>query len=470
MRLHAYFEEGVRSGIKLSQLHNYAGDVYGFWGQLASVGDGRKDPTHKTFTILNGIIHSAFLRIPSLHDLEAQSRDPYVQHMLGHKEREGHALFSDSTSARVLNSVNLSDLRKTLHQTIHRANRNKAFRDDTFGTVRTVAVDAWEVFCSYERCCDECLERMVTVKVTNEDGEEVKEKRKQYFHRTVVAMLVAPTMDMVLDIEMVRNKDLEDEAKETEHLDQDQKQARKKHEGELTAAKRLMGRLKKTYGRFIDVFVLDALYANGPMFTLIEKELGYSACVVTKKKNADPLRFANDIWEHREKPDQHFIDAEKKESVDIYTLDHVTALSSFKGSVDMVKALVKKTSGKRASKKPTQWVFAKIGSKAKDLSPRNGLQVTRGRWHIENTGFHQWVTKWNLGRCFTHKPNAIEALLLLFIMAFNLMQLFIYRRLGYTRKRKSHLTIQALIARLHHELGTFQKPIPWQACLFEDSG
>ena len=36
------------------------------------------------------------------------------------------------------------------------------------------------------------------------------------------------------------------------------------HEGELTAASRRLDFLSKTYGRFLEAIVTDALYANGP--------------------------------------------------------------------------------------------------------------------------------------------------------------------------------------------------------------
>lgn len=37
---------------------------------------------------------------------------------------------------------------------------------------------------------------------------------------------------------------------------------------------------------------------------------------------------------------------------------------------------------------------------------------TRSKWHLENTGFGQWVKYWNLGRVYRRTPNAIMAILL----------------------------------------------------------
>jgi hypothetical protein len=43
---------------------------------------------------------------------------------------------------------------------------------------------------------------------------------------------------------------------------------------------------------------------------------------------------------------------------------------------------------------------------------------------------------WNLGHVFRHTQNALMAILLLWTLAFNLLQLFIYRRLGRSRRPK----------------------------------
>jgi len=77
--------------------------------------------------------------------------------------------------------------------------------------------------------------------------------------------------------------------------------------------------------------------------------------------------------------------------------------------------------------------------------------VARVRWHIENTGFHQWTTRWHFGHVFTHNANAIRALFWLFFGAFNLLTLFLYcqlRRYGRDRGRNVNRTI----SRLGHEM------------------
>jgi hypothetical protein len=74
----------------------------------------------------------------------------------------------------------------------------------------------------------------VTVK-----GQEVIE----YYHRGVVFHLVGFPMAIPLDVEMIQPG-----------------------EGEVIAAKRLLGRAVRHYGRFFDVVLADALYMETPFY------------------------------------------------------------------------------------------------------------------------------------------------------------------------------------------------------------
>jgi hypothetical protein len=130
-----------------------------------------------------------------------------------------------------------------------------------------MAIDGWEPFASYDRHCPHCLVRKVKVKC----GVEIEEVQ-QYYHRYVVAMLLGPVLDVVLDIEPVLNEEARRDI-DSEHVG---------HEGELTAARRLIDSLHDTYGTLIDAFVLDALYANGPVRTLLDQH-GYGGFLVLKK-------------------------------------------------------------------------------------------------------------------------------------------------------------------------------------------
>ena len=105
-----------------------------------------------------------------------------------------------------------------------------------------------------------------------------------------------------------------------------------------------------------------------------------------------------------------------------------------------------------------------IGKKARKNGRRAALKFVRSRWHIENTAFYQWTQYWRLDHVFHHTPNATMAVLLLWILAFNLLQLFVYRRLGRNRDPKDPTdTIRHVVEVMNRNVGAIPAPIPWAA-------
>ena len=156
------------------------------------------------------------------------------------------------------------------------------------------------------------------------------EEVEQYHHHYVVALLLGPVLDVVLGIERVLNEEaLRDIDPEHEG-----------HEGELTAARRLIDSLHDTYGGFIDAFVLDALYANGPVMTQLTN-YGYSGFLVLKKQKDEPFKEALTLWQMHG-PCEKYEDPDRKEQVEFWDVDEIGTLNSYKGKVRAVRALVTK--------------------------------------------------------------------------------------------------------------------------------
>jgi hypothetical protein len=245
------------------------------------------------------------------------------------------------------------------------------------------------------------------------------EEVDQYYHRYVVAMLLGPVLDVVLGIEPVLNEEARRDI-DGEHMG---------HEGELTAARRLIDSLHDTYGTFLEAFVCDALYANGPVMTQLDQH-GYGGFLVLKKENNEPLQEALALWQGQG-PCETYDDPDRKEHVQFWDVDDIETLDTYKGKVRVIRAVVTKP-----DKEPSTWCFAMVGQRARQLGRRTALQIIRARWHIEDTGFNQWIRYWNFGHVFRHSANALMAVLLLWTLAFNLLQLFVYRRLGRCRRPK----------------------------------
>jgi len=434
---------------KLRQFEKYVCNVFALPDLLASLTDQRRDPKISTFDVVNSLFHTAVLRIPSINALEGDLKEGDFQKLIGRQPTQDVKAFSADVVANVLDKLQLDRVREAMEDVIGKAERNKAFRDGCYSALRCVAIDGWEPFASYDRHCPHCLVRKVKVKRADGDSEEVE----QYYHRYVVALLLGPVLDVVLGIEPVRNEEARRDV-DGEHAG---------HEGELTAARRLIDSLHDTYGTFIDAFVCDALYANGPVMMQLDQH-GYGGFLVLKKDNNEPLKEALALWQEQG-PCEEYYDQDKKEHLQFWDSDDIETLDTYQGKVRVIRAVVTKP-----DKEPSTWCFAIVGRRARQLARRTALQIVRSRWHIEDTGFNQWIQHWNFGHVFRHTPNALMAVLLLWALAFNLLQLFVYRRLGRCRRPKDPTdTIRHIVEVMLRDVATLPEPIPWATLLSDTS-
>jgi hypothetical protein len=342
--------------------------------------------------------------------------------------------------------MGLDSVRSVLVSIVAKAERNKVFREGWHGALRYFALDGWEPICSRHRHCRECLVRRVKVKEKHKDSAltEVDE----YYHRYVVAMLIDEHFDLMLDFEPLLPADLRPvvvKGKKKDRLvklDED--------EGELTAALRLLKRVKRTFG-WLDVVVGDALYANGP-FLGAARDLGLGAVIVARKETDEPLKEALRIWGDEA---SHKVVETDRERIALWDCPDLETLSTYEGKIRVVKAEVKRAA--EPQKSPSTWFMAVTGLSARRLAPEKVLAVARGRWHIENTGFHQWTTQWRFTHVFVHSGPGILALYWLFFAAFNLLCLFLYCQLKSYGRDATDVTrtISRLIDEMIDELPSF---------------
>lgn len=428
---------------KLHQFEKYACNVFDLPGLLARQTDSRRAPEIPTFDVVNSLFHGAVLRIPSLNALEGDLKESDFQKLIGCPPTPEVKVFSADVVANVLDKLHLPGLQGALEQVIQKAERNKAFREGSYGGLRCVAVDGWEPFASYDRHCPPCLVRYVKAKRTGSEVEEVP----QYYHRYAVALLLGPVMDVVLAIEPVLNEEARTDTV-GEHAC---------HEGELTAAHRLLDSLHQTYGSFLDAIVVDALYANGRWMSQLDA-YGYGGFIVLKKENNEPFQEALALWQGSG-PVEIYHDPQSQEQIEFWDEDDIETLDTYSGKIRVIRAVITKS-----GPAPSTWCFAIVGQRARRVSRRTALKITRSRWHIENTAFHQWIQHWNLGHVFRHSRNALLATLLIWTLAFNLLQLFIYRRLKRPRRPKDPTyTIRHIVEIMLREIATIPEPLPWRA-------
>jgi hypothetical protein len=430
---------------KLQQFVKYACNVFALPDLLADLTDSRRAPEIPTFDVVNSLFHTALLRIPSINALEGDLKESDFQKLIGHESTPDVKAFSADVVANVLDKLHLGGVRGAIEDVLGRAERNKVFREGSYGALRGVAIDGWEPFASYDRHCPHCLVRQVKVKRAGGELEEVP----QYYHRYVVAMLVGPVLDVVLAIEPVLN---EEALRDTDH-------EHTGHEGELTAAHRLLESLHQTWGSFIDAIIVDALYANGPFMTHLDR-CGYGGFIVLKKENHEPFKEALALWQGLPACED-YTDPDTEEHIQFWDSDQIDTLVTYEGKIRVIRAVITKP-----DKASTTWCFAIIGKRARSLGRRTALKIIRARWHIENTAFNQWIQYWNFGHVFRHTPNALLAVLLLWTLAFNLLQFFVYRRLKRPRRPKDPTdTIRHIVEVMLRDIATLPEPIPWLALL-----
>ncbi|MEK7863041.1 MAG: hypothetical protein AAB295_07235, partial [Chloroflexota bacterium] len=248
---------------------------------LDGVRDSRQNARVSMGLVARIMLVLGTLRIRSFNALEPKLAEAGMQRAIGAPLSPGTRACSADTLSYALNRSDPDTARAALVALVKHAERNKVFREGWHGAMRFVAIDGWEPHSSYERHCPACLTRQVTVKSREETATVT-----QYYHAYVVALLVNERMDVVIDMEPIRSADVRVDAGEPDV---------KGHEGELTAAKRLVPRLRETYGGWLDVLVVDALYGNGP-FLSVAKQVGFGVIAVIKKKTDEPLKEALAIW------------------------------------------------------------------------------------------------------------------------------------------------------------------------------
>lgn len=107
-----------------------------------------------------------------------------------------------------------------------------------------------------------------------------------------------------------------------------------------------------------------------------------------------------------------------------------------------------------------------VGRVTQRLSGRQVLRVARARWHLENTGFNQWTQHWRFEHVFTTDGTAIAAIFALFFLAFNLLQLFVYRQLknyGRLRGKDPTRTILRVVDILSADLHRLAEKVCWDS-------
>jgi hypothetical protein len=114
---------------KLHQFEKYVWKVFALPDLLASLNDTRRAPEIPTLDVVNSLLHTALLRIPSLNALEGDLKESDFQKLIGRAPTPEVKAFSADVVANVLDKLDLPGVRRALEDVIRQAERNQAFRE-----------------------------------------------------------------------------------------------------------------------------------------------------------------------------------------------------------------------------------------------------------------------------------------------------------------------------------------------------
>ncbi len=391
---------------RLPNFFRYVNKVYGFSKILNSMKDKRSNTKLTPQTIFLSAFLCCLLRFGSLNRLQFEAKNKKLGKFLNTNQKD---TFCANSVANGLENIDVNILKHQLVSIPKKMKRNKVFCN-TIGGLLIASVDGTEVFRSEKTHCDECLQYRIKTK----EGIKIN-----YVHKIVLMQMVggedSSFVPTILGMEKILPKDTKDDT------------SSEGHEGEITAAKRLiLGVIEKYGGMFFDVLTTDGLFTNGPFVRFIHSLGKY---LVSRVKNERTELYKEiEILSTLVRP-VIINDWQNKVESWIYEVSGISewlapeiAIRGFK----IVEKSYKEESGKRIYTKEEK--FYCVTTLPEEKADGDTIRrIVHAKWGIENNGFKDLKDNWHLTHNYHHHPNAIEAMFLIMFMAYNLFYSYIYR-------------------------------------------
>jgi hypothetical protein len=398
--------------VTLDKFIGWYGRHYDLVGAFDELTDGRvAGKVQIPFpTLLLSVVIGFWVGIESVSSVEDRVRhNPGLRALLGRLTGYDKA-FSDEAIRDVASKLSTDELRGLIRSQCERgakqwgaryfaecelARRLRPVCSSHLAAKLVIAIDGHELFTSQARCCADCRVRNKTV-VRN--GK--KQKVTEYYHSIVVAHWVGTHPGLVLDFEPV-----------------------KPGKGELSTAYKLLARLGQSYGKAIGIVLADALYDCEPWRALARKH-DYRVVHAQKDERRDPGRTARRALDTR--------DPDRKRPDWTYT-DQKTGVVYAVWEQPIAEGARRYIDSTRTSKDGKTFHRATLVTNL-PKEKANAVAVVllyESRWFIENQAFHELAGRWSFGHAFVHqgRPAAVWAFVALAILAFNAMQMYVYRHL-----------------------------------------
>jgi len=383
----------------LKNLLHYLSSVYDLGGKIKQLRDNRTNPKITTNSIAFILLIGFMLKIRSFNQLDDWLEHNDFKRIIPRKM----SLPRIDAIRDSLKVIEIKGIAALHHNIITTSLNNKFVRNGTIDGYRVVAFDGVELFESTKKNCDNCLTRVIN-------------GVPHYFHRSIVGAYVGQDPHIIIGQEMLKPK-----------LD-----SASKDEGELTAAKRLLQQLHQQHRHFADVIVYDALACNAPWINAVKS---YNIDTVVRVKDMR-LNIVKDAKAALKNRTANITWIFQKTSTTKVTISVWQTYVKMKGVTEPLRFIkfLEKTTDCNTNKSKYNQMF--IITTAHDIAVKTLYKIIHARWGIENNIFRQLKTEWHMNHCFIHDKNGLEATLMFMIVAFNLVQLFFFRRMNNFRSRK----------------------------------
>jgi len=432
---------------RLPSFTRYVHQVFDFRRSLATLRDARQDPDLSPRCVFLAAFHGFLFRLRSFQAREAELREPALQQAIG-----ADRPFGDDVLRYSLSSFAVEPLEQMLVGINRRLKRNKAFDAGRVQGRRVAALDGTEVLASYSRCCDDCLQRRVSL--PDPHGGPPQE-RIQYYHRLVGCQMIHSPVKPFLTLEWVRPG-----------------------EGEDTAALRLLERLPELYGsRFFDILLLDSLYAQAPLLKLARR-IGWDVVITLKQEKRDLYQDAQGLFQGRP-PDHQFCEQKPGTTTEVrlWQAENLPFTHDYPQPVRVLRSEERVTQQhyRRGRRQPEttdhQWIWLDTLD-PKVFSGPQVRQLGHGRWKIENNGWNDLTQNWAFTHGFLHAcrhrprdrsrsqpaPNhGLAVVTLILCICFALFSAFAL--LHSKLFRRYHPSLREISQQLYRSLWQLQPPV-----------
>ena len=293
--------------------------------------------------------------------------------------------------------LNLEELKQINKKIIIKTKENKIYRKGTIDNLVVVGIDGVETF---ESCKKDWKNSYKKKRKTEEYKNGIKQEIEKEYHKpiNIFAKIVGMRPGLILGYEKVTSEGLEG-----------------KQEYEPNVAIKLIKKLKKVYGRGIDVIVGDAIYLEEKFLKEVREE-GYQAVIRLKDNRKSYLNEAEGLFR---------LQKAKKLKIKDRTIESWSEIIDYKEMKVKVAKFKEKYKKGKEIKEDTIYVVST------DLTMREETmnKIIHERWDIENEGFNELKNNWNMKHCYMADDKAIDIILQMIIMSYNLWELYIYGHL-----------------------------------------